>query len=159
MNRAWTLCAVVLLLAGALGAGRATSETDQAALLRADREFNDATSARRLEGFRSFLADNAGTLRADRPVIVGKEALTETWRGLLSNPALAIRWSPISASASKQGDLGYTIGSYEITKDDESGKHIIGTGKYVTIWRKQPDGSWRVEFDSGVADTPPDSKK
>ena len=157
MKRLWVLSAGVLLLAGALAAGHAARETDKDALLQADRNFNDATAARGLDGFSSFLADNVRSIRADKAVIEGKAALTETWRPLLTNPALAIRWEPISAFAS-QGDLGYTVGMYEITKSDAQGKHTVGTGKYVTIWRKQKDGSWKVELDTGVSDTAPDEK-
>jgi ketosteroid isomerase-like protein len=65
------------------------------------------------------------------------------------------RWQLLRAAISSGEDLGYTIGSYEITQSDEQGKRVASTGKYVTIWRKQPDGSWKVVFDSGVPDSPP----
>ena len=96
MKRPWVLGAAVLLMAGALAAGRAARESDKDGLLQADRNFNDATAARGLEGFSSFLAENVRSIRADKPVIEGKAALTETWRPLLTNPALTIRWAPIS---------------------------------------------------------------
>ena len=155
MKRLCVFCIGVFLLAGAMASRLAARGPDQDALLRADRDFNDATAARGLDGFASFLADNVSTLREDKPVISGKAAMIETWRPLLSNPAMTIRWEPISASASSGGDLGYTFGMYEITKTDGAGKHTIGTGKYLTVWRKQNDGSWKVEFDTGVADSTP----
>jgi ketosteroid isomerase-like protein len=160
MKRLWVTGAValVLLLAGGVAAHRANSDSAQDALLKADRDFNDATAARGPDGFASFLADNVGTLRADKPVIVGKASLVEIWRPLLESSTVAIRWTPISASASS-GDLGYTVGMYEITQKDEKGKHTVGTGKYVTIWRKQSDGNWKVEFDTGVADSEPAGEK
>jgi ketosteroid isomerase-like protein len=153
------LGASLAFLAGALVAARVNNKSDQEALLQADRDFAATTAARGLDGFGSFLAENAGTLRPDQPVITGKAALLADWKPLLTNPMLAIHWQPISASASKQGDLGYTVGSYEITKTDVAGKHTTATGKYVTVWRKQRDRAWKVEFDSGVSDTPPDAKK
>jgi ketosteroid isomerase-like protein len=30
-----------------------------------------------------------------------------------------------------------------------------GSGNYVTIWRRQPDGSWKVAVDIGNQDAPP----
>ena len=128
---------------------------DVLALLTADQAFNDATAARGLEGFLSFLADDVATLRPDRPVLTGKKALAEAWSPLLTNPVLSIRWKPLTGSISTGGDLGYTIGGYEITRSDDQGKRITGTGKYLTIWRRQADGSWKVAFDSGVPDSPP----
>ena len=128
---------------------------DVAALLKADQDFNDDTVARGLKGFLSFLADDVATLRPDRPVLTGKKALAEAWTPLLTNPALAIRWRPLTSSISAGGDLGYTVGSYEIARSDEQGQRVVSTGKYVTIWRRQADGSWKVAFDSGVPDSPP----
>ena len=131
------------------------STAEVSALVAADQAFNDATSARGLEGFLSFLADDVSTLRPDRPVLTGKQALADAWSSLLTSPALSIRWKPLTGSLSAGGDLGYTIGSYEITRSDDQGKRVTGSGKYVTIWRRQIDGSWKVAFDSGVPDTPP----
>ncbi|MBI3670926.1 MAG: DUF4440 domain-containing protein [Acidobacteria bacterium] len=139
--------AVTLRPAGALA--------DIDALMKTDQAFSEATATRGLEGFRSFLAEDVATLRPDKPIITGQDAVAEVWRSLLASPTLAIRWQPLRAAISSGGDLGYTIGSFEITRSDEQGKRVAGTGKYVTIWRKQPDGSWRVVFDSGVPDTPP----
>jgi len=128
---------------------------DASALLAADQAFNDATAARGLDGFLSFLADDVSSLRPDRPILIGKQALADAWSSLLTNPILSIHWKPLAGSISAGGDLGYTIGSYEITRKDDQGKRIVGSGKYVTIWRRQSDGSWKVAFDSGVPDTPP----
>jgi len=159
MKHPWVLGVGVLLLAGALAAGRATSGSNKDALLQADRDFNSATASKGIDGFSSFLADNVRTLREDKPVVEGKASMTEKWRPLLSNPAMSIRWEPITAAVSDHGDLGYTIGMYEITKSDAQGMRTVGTGKYVTIWRKQKDGSWKVEFDSGVPDSAPGAAK
>jgi len=154
VKKSWVFWVAVSLVSAAVFSRQAPGQSlDVQNLMQADRDFNDATAARGLEGFRSFLADNAGTLRADRPVIAGRQALAEAWRPLLSNPALAIHWGPLYGSLSSGGDMGYTVGSYEITRTGEKGKRVVATGKYVTIWRKQADGSWKVEFDSGVSDS------
>jgi ketosteroid isomerase-like protein len=140
-------------LIGGQTCGEATA--DVSALLIADQAFSDATAARGLEGFLSFMADDVATLRPDQPVLTGKKALADTWTPLLTNPALSIRWKPLTGSISVGGDLGYTIGSYEITRSDDQGRRVTSTGKYVTIWRRQADGAWKVAFDSGVPDSPP----
>ena len=136
-----------------------SSTTDSSALLSADRAFNDATATRGLDGFLSFLADDVATLRPDLPILTGKKTLAEAWTPLLTNPALSIRWKPLMGRMSAGCDFGYTIGSYEITRTDAQGRRVSGTGKYVTIWRRQADGSWKVAFDSGVSDTPPTPPK
>lgn len=136
-------------------APRVDTEAARAAILEADRQFSKATSERGLDGFRSFLADEVTTLRPDSPVIRGKDPFVERWAALLANPKMKITWEPELAEVSASGELGYTVGSYEITATNGLGiASTAGTGKYVTIWRKQADGSWKVVFDSGVQDTP-----
>ena len=43
------------------------------------------------------------------------------------------------------GTLGYTWGRYRV----EAGDSITGRGRYLTVWRRQPDGSWKVDADIG----------
>jgi ketosteroid isomerase-like protein len=146
----------VLLIAGIHTIGSAAPPAaNREALLAADRAFDAATAEKKLDGFSSFLADDASTLRADRPVLRGKSAVQQEWKALLENKSISLRWQPISAEIAKSGDLGYTVGTYTITRTDEKGSAIVGTGKYLTVWRLQKDKSWKVEFDTGVPDSPP----
>jgi ketosteroid isomerase-like protein len=50
---------------------------------------------------------------------------------------------------SHSGDLGYSTGTYTATFGEMTDK-----GKYVTIWRKQSDGSWKVTEDMFNSDLP-----
>jgi ketosteroid isomerase-like protein len=77
----------------------------------------------------------------------------------VEDPARTLAWQPLLVEVSKSGDLGYSIGSYEARKTDASGTHVVGTGKYMTVWRRQKDGSWKVVFDSGVQDQPAQAPK
>ncbi len=142
-----------LLLAVLSAAPGFAGTADASVLLDADRAFAEATAKGRLEGFSSFLAEDAATFRPDSPVIRGRKAVAERWAPLLNNPAMSIRWQPLDATISSSSDLGYTIGAYEIVRSGENAG-VVATGKYVTIWKKQADGSWKVIFDSGVPDTP-----
>jgi ketosteroid isomerase-like protein len=154
MTRFFSLAILLLLSNASVPAGPKDPPADSSVLLKADEAFDAATAAEGLKGFASFLADEVATLRPDKPIVEGKDAMTALWTPLLSNPDLVIRWKPLEASISAKGDLGYTLGAYEITSKGEQAKHVVATGKYVTIWRKQRDGSWRVVFDSGVPDAP-----
>ncbi|MGH9702005.1 MAG: YybH family protein [Candidatus Acidiferrales bacterium] len=160
MKRFLTIAAILLFIGGISPANSTTkSSKGTDALLKADSDFASATAEKGLEGFGSFLADDAATLRPNQPVISGKDSVVAAWVQLLNNHTLSITWKPMTASISASGDLGFTVGSYEITKTDDKGKQVVATGKYVTIWRKQPDGSWKVVFDTGVTDTPAEAPK
>ena len=67
---------------------------------------------------------------------------------LASMPGFEIAWTPEIAEVSSGADLGYTIGSYHMELDGPDGAPTAVDGKYLTVWQKQRDGSWKV-----VADT------
>jgi ketosteroid isomerase-like protein len=123
-------------------------------LMQADRAWEAATQ-KGLEGFLSFVSDDMLTIRPNEPLVHGKSGFADGWKDILATPGLTLRWEPQFAAASASGDLGYTVGSYQITLNDTKGRRPGGSGKYITIWQKQPGGAWKVVFDSGVEDTKP----
>ncbi len=54
-----------------------------------------------------------------------------------------LTWSP--AITGRHGDIGFTIGGYQLTPKAGAGQH----GSYCTIWRRGKDGQWRIAFDIG----------
>ena len=126
---------------------------DAAVLLKADREFDAATAARGEAGFSSFIAEDMTSIRANAPIVRGKAEFVGGWSGVFATPGLAVRWAPELARISDDGTLGFTVGTYTTTKTENGAAKQVGSGKYVTIWRKQADGAWKVTFDSGAADT------
>jgi ketosteroid isomerase-like protein len=61
----------------------------------------------------------------------------------------------------RSGDLGYSQGTYDLTFNDPSGKPMTDRGKYLEVWKKQADGSWKCAvdtFNSDLPAAPPPSK-
>lgn len=59
-----------------------------------------------------------------------------------------LTWRPLVAVMSRSADLGYTTGPAEWRKEKED-KTPFGYGQFITIWKKQKDGSWKVALDVG----------
>jgi uncharacterized protein (TIGR02246 family) len=53
------------------------------------------------------------------------------------------------------GDYAIETGTYETTVSAPGGKPQTERGKYVTVWKKQADGSWKIYRDVGNSDAPP----
>jgi ketosteroid isomerase-like protein len=53
------------------------------------------------------------------------------------------------------GDLGYTLGRYELRFTGPDGAMQTSTGAYLTVWRRGPDGAWKVVLDQGTPDPSP----
>lgn len=136
-----TLSLLVLLLAAPLFAA------DPADLLAADRAFAADTAARGLDGWMRWFADDAH-LNSPRGHIQGKTALRKFYSDMF-RPGFSLKWEPFHASLSADGTLGYTLGTSVSEHTDPSGNVQKRNGRYLTIWRKQKDGSWKAETDIG----------
>ncbi len=65
-----------------------------------------------------------------------------------------LTWTPKAASMSPAGDMGFTWGHYEGRAKDRDGTPIVTTGRYMTVWKKQSDGSWKVALDASNKEPP-----
>jgi ketosteroid isomerase-like protein len=87
-------------------------------------------------------------LRPNNFPIVGKEIIKERF---FSRPdsGYSLTWEPLFAEIAVSGELGYTFGVYEFKAMDSEGKPIIGKGTYVSIWKKDQLGNWKLVLDTG----------
>jgi ketosteroid isomerase-like protein len=150
MTRSLALFAASAILAQ--GCARPATEAD---LVRREAEFAAAVAADDVERFGSFLADEALFIAPGGAIARGREDVTRAWGELLNDPALQLTWEPAEAFLSPDGELGYTHGEWRQVRDGDAGTELVGTGRYVTIWRRERDGVWRVVLDAGTADATP----
>lgn len=130
-------------------------EAERAALMDADRAWYEAYAAGD-DGAQAFvdqMADDAVLLAPDTPIAQGKEAIRSAIAGLEALPGFRVSWTPVTADVGSGGDLGYTRGTYDMSFDGPDGAMNV-TGKYLTVWKKQADGTWMVVADMFNADAP-----
>ncbi|MDT5271055.1 MAG: hypothetical protein QOH49_3241 [Acidobacteriota bacterium] len=73
----------------------------------------------------------------------------ETWSKRDPAPAGLLTWWPVYADVSHAGDLGWTTGPFEY-REKPTDEKPADTGHYFTVWRKQPNGSWKWVLDLGI---------
>jgi len=151
MRRTIGFLMVAGLLAGCAPSVNVAQEKE--ALMRLDREWS--ASVKDTPKFLSFLAPDAAMYAPGMPVIMGAGPIKDAWTQMSSAPGFALEFAPTTADVGAGGDVGYTTGTY---KSSMGG--VAENGKYVTIWKKQPDGNWKVAHDIFNADTagPPPSQ-
>ncbi|HET9620544.1 MAG TPA: hypothetical protein VFP84_04185 [Kofleriaceae bacterium] len=106
----------------------------------ADRAFAAATAARGADGWTAAFDPEGGMMAGDERV--EHDGVGAAMAPLLSTGTLA--WAPIASG--RAGALGYTVGKATFTGKDGA---VVFRTSYVTIWRQQEDGSWKVLFDTG----------
>jgi ketosteroid isomerase-like protein len=97
------------------------------------------------EAFIAF-ADKSATIERNNMLITGIDSI----RAHFSSPTpegVKLHWTPDFVDASASGDLGYTYGKYIYTTLDSTGNPEKISGVFHTVWKKQPDGSWKYVWD------------
>jgi ketosteroid isomerase-like protein len=141
------LAALLALLPSGLRADNAVATT-KSELLKADNQF--CVRAAKVGILQAFLDVSTAETRILPEPGKGPEAIRS---GFKDTPITAtLTWKPSQADVSTSGDLGYTWGRYEYRDRAADGRSVVETGSYVTIWRRQADGSWKVVLDGGTPD-------
>ena len=106
------------------------------------------------KAFASWFADDGVALSNGEAAVRGRAriAATATW-----DPKIySLSWVAEGADMSPAQDMGYTWGHYQGVSDAKTTHQTVKTGRYITVWKKQPDGQWKVALDAS-ADLPPQS--
>ena len=77
--------------------------------------------------------------------------VVEAWKRFFEGKDAPFSWEPEAVEVLGSGSLALTSGPVR----DPDGK-LIGT--FTTIWRREPDGRWRVVFDKGCPVCEPEKK-
>ena len=154
------LLAVSGLLVGAIALAQipageakpATAETKPTTdtLRQLEADFMKAAAERGADGYMSYYAEDAVEVPNGADAIHGKANIAKTM-GFLNDKNNHLTWAPVDAGISSLGDLGWTSGTYEFRSVDKDGKPNVSHGKYTSIWKKQPDGTWKIVLDMGNA--------
>lgn len=143
------LCVVlaVVMMASFMAGAKSGSSSAAEAIKNADQQWANAAAAMDAEKSASFCGPDAAILVPNAPAAEGKAAILKWFQDTFKVPGFKLAWHATNAEAARSGDLGYSTGKYELSFTDSSGKQVSEHGKYVTVWKKQPDGSWKVARD------------
>jgi len=97
--------------------------------------------------FADWFAEDAVELGNAQPPVIGRVAIAKS--GNWTPKQYQLTWTPTDAMMGPSGDIGYTWGHFEGHSKDANGNPVTSSGRYITIWRKEPDGKWKVVLDAG----------
>jgi ketosteroid isomerase-like protein len=148
--------AIIVLLAASFIAGCAQKEAvDVEAvkqdLIQTDKDFSQMSVDEGMhEAFGAYMDEGAMIYQENSDPISGRADILNLYPSADDQQG-TLSWEPFCADAGSGGDLGYTLGRWSYTRPDSTGQDVeLGYGYYVTIWKKQADGSWKYVFDTGV---------
>jgi uncharacterized protein (TIGR02246 family) len=108
-----------------------------------------------VDKFASYYSDDASLLMPNAPIINGRDNIKAALKPMLADPSFALTFQSTRAEASKGGDFVYTVGAYSMTMSRPKDKTAVTEkGKYLTVFKKQADGSWKAVADMINSDMP-----
>lgn len=146
--------AVIMALLGLLVATSAAQEktpTGSDLLIKLEADFAKAVSEHGRAAFVTYFAED-GVELDDGGGITTRDAIGKQppWP-----EGTSLTWTPVQADMAASGDLGYTYGNYIFKSKNKEGKVVTSYGKYMSVWKKQKDSSWKVAVDMGNSSPEP----
>jgi uncharacterized protein (TIGR02246 family) len=145
------LLAVLMPLTSVPARAGAEMSAEAKALAKLDDDWSAAAATRDAKRVASFYADDAIAYPPNEPVAVGKAAAEKVWAAYFADPSYNLSWKTTHAEVT--GTIGYTAGTYEDSYKGPDGKKVQGKGKYLCVWKKQNDGTWKAIRDMWNTDT------
>jgi uncharacterized protein (TIGR02246 family) len=134
-----------------------TRAADETAIRAAEADMAKAVAALDAAKATSFYTNDVVGMSADSPVIEGRENMQKYFESWMKDKP-EVSWASVKVEVARSGDLAYSWGKGKVSMKDKKGKVTETTDKYVSVWKKQADGSWKIAIDTMIPD-PPETKK
>lgn len=158
MRRGGVLLASLLVLATSGCAPQVDTAAEQAAIQQTERDWVQAPNKPGEEGangYVSFVTEDAVWLPPNGPRVDGRDAVRALILAYTKAEGFSITWKASRVEVSAAGDLAYSMGTYEYSLKDAEGNPVSDKGKWVDIWKKQADGTWKAAVAIWNSDQPP----
>ncbi len=151
---AFVLVMVVAVACTPAGEETATAEADVEAIIRAHREYRAAFNAGDLDSLQTFVTDDVVWMSPGDPLLIGKEAIRRWDEPLFDRFTFEYTFS--SDEVVVAGNWAFERGAFALTLIPKAGgESFHASGKYVWIWQRQADGSWKNARAIWNRDSPP----
>jgi uncharacterized protein (TIGR02246 family) len=147
MKKLFPIVATLLVLAISGCAPQVDTAAEEAAIREANDAWFRAYEANDPDGMAVVFTDDASLLPPNAPIATGREAVRAVWAEMIETPGFLISGEITKIELSRAGDLAYIVGTNEITVNDAEGNPVTTPGKWVAVWKKQPDGTWKSVLD------------
>ena len=113
----------------------------------ADTAWSQACGNKDLDKCVSFYADTASVFPYNAPIATGMDQIRQVWTHLMAEPGFGLSFGPTKIEIAKSGDMAYEIGTFDLKTNDAQGNATSTRGKYVVVWKKQPNHDWKAVAD------------
>jgi ketosteroid isomerase-like protein len=124
------------------------TKIEQEELIKADKAWSLAAKTNDMERLWSFWEDDAKIMVSAEMTIKGIDQIKRFTTQARTDPNFEISWEVQGAEVSEKADMGYTFGIGKVQRTTSTGEMISTTKPYLTVWRKQSDGTWKCTIEN-----------
>src|SRR6202041_1796497 len=145
--------AVVLIASGCESTPKDPRAADETTIRALDAQWAKSAAAKDLDATVGYYSDDASLLAPNSPIASDKQSIREAWNALLGS-GTSLTWQATKVDVAHSSDLAYVVGTYQLMTNDPNGSVAADRGKFVEVWKKQADGSWKTVADIFNSDLP-----
>jgi uncharacterized protein (TIGR02246 family) len=148
-TRAVVLCALIAAISSAAFAGSKGTDEDvreaRAAIEAANAEFSKAFARGDANALAAMYTADAIAFPPDSEMIRGNQAIGNFWKTTRDDGVRSATLTTVDVGRS--GDVAYEVGNVSLTIQPAGKEQTTAAAKYVVVWKRQPDGSWKLHRD------------
>lgn len=134
------------------GAGASDAGAVKDAITADDKKMNDQFKSKDLEGLLGHYADDAFFIAPGLKGANGSTEIRKDYADALNDKNFNVTFGSDKMDVAASGDLAYSRGHFtETYTDPKTNKVVTNSGSYITVYKKQADGSWKAEEDFAAA--------
>ena len=152
MRNAAAVLALVLLAAcnPATNAGPEAG----AAVREQEAAFSAAVAAEDLDASAAFYAPDAQLFNPGAAPSTTPDAVRNAYAEIFNDPNGALSFASDNVIVPSSGEYGVSEGNFTITYSNAQGQPESASGRYITLWQRQDDGSWKIIRDIATPGAP-----
>lgn len=139
---------LITLAAAILFSAIAAAGPHEDALMAADKAFSDMAKTKGPKAaYAAFGAPDLRMFDDGEGIVTGADNIQKIVEAEYAEGG-TVTWTPMEAVSSADGTMGFTTGEWLYVTEGSPEQ----SGWYITVWRKQPDGSWKIAVDADTTE-------
>ncbi len=127
---------------------------EETALKKADADWSKAAATHDVDKTVSYYATDALVLPPNGTAMTDRAAIRSAWKDMITAPGFSGGWTATKVEVAKSGEIGYVSGTWEFKWNGPDRKPVSDHGKFVEVWKRQADNSWKCAVDIWNSDVP-----
>lgn len=131
-----------------VASGSVYASSDEEAIEKTYDRWVVVTNAKDLEAWSSYITRDAYFAPPGSPPLETESAILDYYRRSFADPLFSLDCEQLEVNVADSGEIAWARGRCDARFTDASGSAGQGESKWMKIWQKQPDGSWKCRVNS-----------